>query len=73
VALSRLEMILPSVNAGMEQRHDRLGVWVDARQIGPFVSVASITGKRQARGIAGAAVLLRHDMFRWKGMRGVAD
>ena len=47
----------------MEQRNNPLGVRVDARQIRPFVSVASITGKRQARGIAGAAVLFRHDMF----------
>ena len=57
----------------MEQRNNRLGFWVDARQIGPFVSVASITGKRQAGGIVGAAVLFRHDMFQVEGNEGVAD
>jgi hypothetical protein len=50
--------------------NNRLSVWVDARQIGPLVSVASITGERKTRRIGGAAMLFRHDMFHVEGNEG---
>lgn len=47
----------------MEQRNQRSGIGIDARQIGPFVPIASITSERETGGIVGAAVLFRHDVF----------
>ncbi len=46
VALSRYEMIVPGVFARMEQRNQRSGIGIDARQIGSLVPIASITGER---------------------------
>lgn len=54
----------------MKQANKRLGVWVDAGQIGTLVGVASITGKRQARRIGGTAVLFGYDMFEVEGDKG---
>ncbi len=47
----------------MEQRNHRSRIGIDARQIGSFVPIASITGERQTGRIVGAAVLFRHDVF----------
>ena len=50
----------------MEQRNNRLRLRINTRQIWPLIGVASITGKRQARWIVGAAVLFRHDVLQVK-------
>lgn len=47
----------------MKQWDKGVGIQIDARQIGPFVEVASITGKRQAIGVVRTPVLFRHNMF----------
>lgn len=47
----------------MQQRDQRSGIGIDARQIGPFVPIAPITSERETGGIVGAAVLFRHDVF----------
>jgi hypothetical protein len=50
----------------MEEWNNRLCVWINARQIGPLVGIASITGKRQAPRIIRAAVLFRYDVLQVK-------
>ena len=47
----------------MEQRNHRSGIGIDARQIGPFVPIASIAGERETGRIVGTAVLFWHDVF----------
>ena len=47
----------------MEQRNHRSRIGIDARQIGSFVPIASITGERETGRIVGPAVLFRHDVF----------
>jgi len=50
----------------MVQRNQRSSIGIDGRQIGSFVAVAPIAGKRETGRIVGADVLLRHDVFYMK-------
>jgi hypothetical protein len=39
-----LEMSFPSLKAGVEERNDRIGDWIDAGEIGTFVEIALVFG-----------------------------
>jgi hypothetical protein len=60
-------MIVPRVFARVEQRSHRSGIGIYAREIGPFVRIASIAGERETGRIVGTAVLFRHDVLDVEG------
>lgn len=73
LALTRLEMILPSANRDWNSWNSGTSASVSramAVSLSPFLGIASITCKRQARRICGAAVLFRHDMLQVEGNEG---
>jgi hypothetical protein len=57
------EMFRPRVPPRMEERHEFSARGVDAREVRPFMSVASIAGQGQVARVVGPTVLFGDDVF----------
>ena len=54
---SRPEMLVPTVAARMEKRHDIPGLWVDGGKIRPLEEIAPVARQRKVFGVVATPVL----------------
>jgi hypothetical protein len=60
------EVQIPYRTARIEQRHDHLCFWIDARKIGAFVIIAAVTGPGKVLRFCFASMLASHNVFEMK-------
>jgi hypothetical protein len=56
-------MIVPDVSSRIKQCCNGARVRIDAAEVWPLVSVATVAGERKTTGIVTGAMLTRNDMF----------
>jgi hypothetical protein len=67
------KMLAPDIEARMEQSGEGIRLWIDGREVRPFVQIAPTAGQRKVLQIIGPAVLPRADVLHLKSSPGQRD
>ncbi len=64
--LGGAKMLAPAIGARMKESREETGVRIEAREIGPLLAIADMTGQREVVRLVAAPVLLRYDVLNVK-------